>query len=330
MILIVGAGAVGTTLAAYWAAAGKPLGLYARPKDVAAFEAVREIRVDPARAGGRAIAAPRPALVGTLDLAGVRAVIIGVKYPALDALMEALPPRLPPGCTLVSTLNGLESIRRLRERFPGAPVAAMSVMFNAQLLGPLHTQITTRPEIVLGSKDPALAALLGGCGLVLSTTEGEAVAWGKLLINLANPICALTHLTFRDLFLDRDLKRVYTAILDEATGALAAAGIRFHLPLLVPYATYRWMLLHGGPLPWWFAKLKNGLNENVYPSMVSDVDAGRPTEIAQLNGEIVRVGRDAGLATPLNAQLVEWVEAARGQAPPRYRAARDLRLNLGL
>ncbi|HKY91936.1 MAG TPA: ketopantoate reductase C-terminal domain-containing protein [Nevskiaceae bacterium] len=330
MILIVGAGAVGTTLAAYWAAAGKPVGLYARPKDVAAFEAVREVRVEPARAGGRAIAAPRPAVVTTLDLAGVQAVVIGVKYPALDGVIADLPERLPAGCTLVSTLNGMESVRRLRERFPGAPVAAMSVMFNAQLLGPLHTQITTRPEIVLGSREPALVALLGGCGLVMTTAEGEATAWGKLLINLANPICALTHLTFRDLFLDRDLKRVYTAILDEATGALGAAGIRFHVPLLVPYTTYRWMLLHGGPLPWWFAKLKNGLNEKVYPSMVSDVEAGRPTEIDQLNGEIVRVGREAGFPTPLNAQLVDWVQAARGQAPPRYRSARDLRLNLGL
>jgi 2-dehydropantoate 2-reductase len=330
MILIVGAGAVGTTLAAFWAAGHKLVGLYARPKDAAVFGAVAQIRVEPARAGGAVIAAPRPTLVRSLDLAGVQAVVLGVKYPALDAVMDALPSSLPAGCTIVSTLNGLESVRRLRQRFPGSPVVPMSVMFNAQVLGPLHTAITTRPEVVLGSRDPALAALLGNCGLKLTTTQGEAVAWGKLLINLANPICALTHLTFRELFLDPDMKRVYTAILDEATGALAAAGIPFHLPLVVPYSAYRWMLLHGGALPWWFAKLKNGLNEKVYPSMVSDVDAGRTTEIAYLNGEIVRVGREAGFATPLNARLVEWVEAARGQAPPRYRSARELRLNLGL
>lgn len=330
MILIVGAGAVGTILAAYLAAAGKAVGVYARPKDAAAFGGVGRIRVEPAAKGGAVVEAARPPLVGTLDLAGVRAVVIGVKYPALDGLMADLPAALPAGCTLVTTLNGIESVRRLRERFPGAPVVPMSVMYNGQLLGPLHARITTRPEVVLGTRDRELVDLFTGGDLIVKTADGEAGAWGKLFINLANAICALTHTTFKDLFLDADLKRVYVAVLDESAAALAAAGIRFQLPLIVPLSGYRWMLLHGGPLPWWFACVKNGVREGAYPSMVSDVDAGRPTEVAQLNGEIVRVGRVAGFPTPVNARLVEWVEACKGRAPPPYRSARELRQDLGL
>jgi len=45
--------------------------------------------------------------------------------------------------------------------------------------------------------------------MIVKTAAGDESVWGKLLINLANAICALTRTTFKDLFLDPDLRRVY-------------------------------------------------------------------------------------------------------------------------
>ena len=315
MILIVGAGAVGTILAAHLAAAGRHVALYARPRDLARFEPVSEVRCE--FPDGRApLSSPRPPLVTTLDLQNVEALVIGVKFPDLAGLLDQLPDPIPAGCTLVSTLNGHAPLRLMRERRPGARIVPMSVMFNGQLLGALHARLATRAEIVLGDADAALLATFDGAQMVVKTASGDEAVWGKLLINLANAICALTRTTFKDLFLDADLRRVYVAVLDEATGALDASRTAWKLPLVLPYPAYRWALLHGGPLPWWFAKYRNGVREGAYPSMVSDVDAGKRTEVAQLNGEVVRLGAGAGFSTPVNAGLVEMIEAGATRVSP--------------
>ena len=42
-------------------------------------------------------------------------------------------------------------------------------------------------------------------------------------------------------------------------------------------------------------------------STLQSLQRKRPTEIDYLNGEVVRVGRELGMAAPLNARLVELV-----------------------
>lgn len=314
MILIVGAGAVGTILGAHLAAAGRELGLYTRPKDRARFDVIEHLRVDfPDQRPP--LLAPRPRLVESLDLREVRQLLIGVKYPDLKVLLAQLPDPIPAHCTLVSTLNGVAPLRVLRDARPGARIVPMSVMMNSQLEAPLHARLTTRAEIVLGSQDRALLDVFRDIGITVKSAHGDEAVWGKLLINLANAICAATHTSFKDLFLDRDLRRVYVAVLDEATAALNASHTPWKLPLIVPYPVYRSLLLHGGVLPWWFAKYRNGVREGAYPSMVADVQAQRRTEVVQLNGEVVRLGKSAGLASPVNARLVDLIEASL--KPPR-------------
>lgn len=329
MILIAGAGAVGTILATHLAAAGRDVALYARAKDLARYGALEQMRVDPPDPRGAPLLAPRAPLVGTLDLAGVECLVICVKYPDLDGLLDRLPAVIPEGCRIVCTLNGVAPLRRLRERLPRARIVPMSVMMNGQLLGPLHARLATRAEIVIGSDDADTFAFFSGAGIAVTQTTGDAAVWGKLLINLANAICALTRSSFEDLLRDRALRRVYVAVLDEATRTMDASGIVWKLPLVVPYGAYRWMLLHGGPLPWWFAKYRNGVREGAYPSMVADVQAGRATEVEQLNGEIVRLGLAGGLPTPVNAALVAMLPA--NPNPKRApMTPRDLRARLGL
>lgn len=330
MILLVGAGAVGTILAAHLMQAGRiPLRLYARAKDLPAFEPLQEIRIDPSSPEQPVLRTRRPDLATNLDLAGVDYLFICVKFPALPALLDQIG-NVPPGCTLVSTLNGVAALRLIRARFPQARVVPMTVMFNGQLPGTLHAQITTRAEVIAGSDDPRLLGCFAGSGMRIKSAAGDSAVWGKLLINLANAICAITHTTFKDLLSQPHLRRIYVAVLDEATRELTRAGHAWQLPIAIPYPWYRQLILHGGPVPWWFARAKNGLREGAYPSMVSDVEHGRGTEVDQLNGEIAALARQQGGDAPVNRKLAEIVHAIGATAPPAYRSPAQLHADLGL
>lgn len=330
MILLIGPGAVGTVLATHLAAAKRlPLKLYVRERSLAAMQAVSELRVD--RPGKTPpLQAARPGLTTQLDLHGVRYLFLCVKYPDLDALLLQLPP-VPADCTLVSTLNGIAPLRLIRERLPRARIVPMTVMFNGQLLSPLHARITTKAQVLIGSDDDTLLGAFEGSGLQTQRADGDSAVWGKLLINLANAVCAITHTTFRDLLSNDDLRAIYVRVLDEAVGLLDVAGVPYQLHVPLPYPWYRQFILHGGPLPWWVAKIKNGLRDGAYPSMVADVEQGRRTEVDQLNGEVLRLAQAQNMAAPVNAGIVEQVHRMeRGAQPPSFLTPKELRLRLGV
>lgn len=329
MMLLVGAGAVGTILTAYGMAGGRmPIKLYVRDKDLAATQTTERVRVDHVLSGRPPVIAPKPALTTSLDLEGVDYLVLCVKYPALAELLDQLGP-IPAGCTLVSTLNGVGGLRMIRERFPSARVVPMSIMFNGQLLAPLHARITTKPLVLIGSDDPRLLGMFGKSGMVTQRAAGEASVWGKLLINLANALCGATHTTFKDLFTHADLRACYLAVLDEAVAVMNAAGVRYKLPMPAGYPAYRWALRHGGKTLWWIARLRNGLQEGSYPSLVADLDLKRPTEIAQLNGEIVILGERCGRPTPINSELTRLIESMHGRTP-KFLTPGELRQRLGI
>lgn len=326
-VAIIGAGAVGCVLAAFLIQAGRcQLQLLARPVDRERWAHCPGLRI---QQGPGELQTPLPVLAEAAVLANVDYLLLCVKQTQLDAVLDALPP-LAARCTVVSTLNGPGALARIRARLPQARLIAMPVMFNAQLLAPLQARLSTTPRVLLPPEAEALRAAFSGSGLKTDRSQGEASLWGKLLINLANAIGALTHSDFRALLTRPALRRAYAAVLDEAIQTLAAAGQAYALPMPVPLAIYRRLLAGRSPLPWWFARLRNGLRAGAYPSMVADLEQGRDTEVRELNGAIVQLAATLGREAPLNRRLCELVEARRGQSPPDYLDEAALLQALGL
>ena len=88
-------------------------------------------------------------------------------------------------------------------------------------------------------------------------------------------------------------------------------------------------MLRSGYLAWWWGKLRAGWTEESYPSMVADIDRGNLTEIDQINGEIVRIGQEQGVSTPVNSKLVDLVHGMEGTPGVNYKTPVDLRILIG-
>lgn len=323
---IIGAGAVGGILAARLAAAGERVTLVVRPERLDAYQAAETLRLDNAR-GDCLIQTPPPTISDQLP-PDAEVVYLAVKHTALEAVLADLKSRLPVGATLVSCLNGIGVTEHLKQHFPDHRIRQLTVMFNAAMLTPLHYRITTHPGLMLDGSRDELRRTLREAGFRVARGD-PAIARGKLLINLNNALCALTGTSFRELLLDPDLRVVFMAVVDEAIATFNAAGLPWKLPMPLPYPLYRLLVRHGGRLPWWLARLNNGLTGAAFPSMVADIRAGRPTEIRELNGVISELGRQHHIATPLNDTVVSLVLALEGDDDEPFSPA-ALRRRLGL
>lgn len=314
MQVIIGAGAVGTVLAGLLSAAGRNVCVVCRDNEIGALADADAITID--RVMGRPpLTVRKPLLATSCAVDGAQAFIICVKYPDLDSVLDALPDDLPEGLPIVSTLNGVGAVRKIRERFPRQQAVPSSILFNAQLLEPFHARITTRPRMLVPRAYEAVCDMLDAGQLRVVRARGEAQMWGKLLTGLGHAVAAATGSSFQRLLTEPTLRRIYAALLDEAASVLHRAGIDYDPPLPVPLRTYIAVLRHGGGLGWWLARARTGWSSGSFPSMVSDIEHHRRTEVDVLNGEIVSLAQQHGLEAPYNARVVALIHALeRGES----------------
>lgn len=305
MIRIIGGGAVGQVLAASAVAARQErVILQVRPAQRDDLVPLSQMSVQLA---SKRIQLPRPEMVTEPSLQGVRYLVLSVKNTQLDEVLTQLPQTLPRNCTVVSALNGVAHLRKLRMYWPDATIVPMTVMFNAQLRHPLCVMVSGRPVVCLSSQDDRLLTAFRSDWLRVKAIEGEGLLWGKLLINQSNALCALAHTSFEQLFRDPDLRRCYVASLDEAVQVLDTAARPYQLPVPLPYTAYRWLLLNGRNVPWWLAHYRHGLHSQSYASMVSDAEQGKPTEVDDLQGEIIGLGLRHRVPTPIASFIREQI-----------------------
>jgi 2-dehydropantoate 2-reductase len=321
-VTVMGAGAVGCHVGGCLQAAGVTVHFVGRPRVLADLRAhgLRVTDLD-----GRDTHLPAAALhLHETPPADAALALLCVKSGATADAARAL----PAGSRVVSLQNGVSNVAAARAAAPTLEVLAGMVPFNVAELAPGHFHRGSSG--VLAVQDhPTLAAwapVFASAGLPLERhADLRPLQWGKLLLNLNNPVNALSGLPLRAELLDRDCRLVFAALQREALHAMAAAAI---VPARVAPLPPHWLprvLALPDLLFERIAARMLKIDANARSSMADDLALGRPTEIDAFCGEVVRLALAHGLDAPLNAAIQRLVET-----DPRPRSGKALRAELGV
>jgi 2-dehydropantoate 2-reductase len=214
---------------------------------------------------------------------------------------------------VLSLQNGVGNADTLRAVLPGWKVLAGMVPFNVVQTedGRLHRG--TEGDLMVGSRSELLPWLshFSSAGLPLVVRDDfEAVQWGKLLLNLNNPVNALSGLPLKAELSQWNYRRSLAMLIAEALQVLHAAGIRPAkvgkvAPRLLPY-----LLRLPDSL---FRRVANAMlriDPQARSSMWEDLRSGRKTEVDYLNGAVVRLAESLGRDAPVNRRIVALIRRA--------------------
>jgi 2-dehydropantoate 2-reductase len=330
-ILVMGAGTVGCFIGGSLAAAGVRVCFVGRPRVLHELDAHGLTLTD--LEGRRRHVAPTDLRLAERVPGGARPalVLLCVKSGATAEAAAELAATLPARSTVVSLQNGISNARVAAQAGPGLHVLPAMVPYNIAQVGPAAFHRGTAGRLA-AQEDAALRPWVSvferaGVGIDLHA-DLLSIQWGKLLLNLNNPVNALSGLPLRDELLQRGYRVCLAALMEEALDVLDAASIE--PAQLGPVPARRMLPVLRLPTPMFrvaAARLLR-IDAQARSSMADDLALGRRTEIDVLCGEVVRLAEAHGRKAPVNARMMALLEAwpERRERWP----ARQLRAEMGL
>lgn len=307
-IAVMGAGAVGGYFGAKLADAGHELVFLARGTHLAALR--RDgLRIDGAHGSLRicnALFTEDATRAGAVDL-----VLVCVKSYDTAAAVQAMAPLVGAETKIVSLQNGVDNPEIIAKRWGAARTFAGVVYIGAQVSAPGVILHSSGGKIVFGpigsrgdgaeAVEQTLSAAKIPCVL---RSDIVKLQWGKLLWNA--PFCAISCLTradVRQILESASLTKLALGCMAEVREAALTRGI--DLPRSMFDETIAFSAGLGA----------------FKPSMLQDLEAGKPLEYEALNGIVVKLLQQAGKCAPVNetflAVLRYFDERSREEAARR-------------
>jgi len=307
-IAVLGAGAVGGYFGGRLAEAGEPVAFVARGRTLEALRA-EGLRVESVAGSFRitpAIAAARAEEIGPVD-----AVLVGTKAWQVGEAAEAIRPLVGPETMVVPLLNGVEARDQLAALLgPRAAVGGLCRILAWQEAPAVIRHAGVEPSIDFGEWDgpPServlrLKAAFDRCRGVHARTPDsiQAATWEKFLfIAPFGGVGALTRSpagVFRSL---PDTRELLAGMMREIETLARARGVPLRDDVVERTLAFVDALPFGSTA-----------------SMQRDLAEGRPSELEAQTGAVVRLGRAAGVKTPLHevawSALLPLEKRARGE-----------------
>jgi 2-dehydropantoate 2-reductase len=323
-ILIYGAGSVGGFLAAHLARAGRDVAVLARGEHLAAIQRSGLTMEMPAETFTVPVeASDDPAAIGPVDI-----VLVTLKTTANAAVARRIAPLLHESTEVVFAQNGifwwyghgfdpevpfdtsrLDPLGRIAAAIPPARAMGLVIYSPNEVVAPGRIRCTmqdshfhlgaatARPDAVA-----AVAAALSGAGFRVETpADIRHAMWKKLLLNLATaPLCALTRATGSGLDDVPGTEDVACGLVRDGMAVAAAHGFAD---------------LGVDPV----ALTRPGSRGGFKPSMLQDLERGRPMEIDTMLAIVQDFAREADVPTPtldIVLPLLTLLARTHGLYPP--------------
>lgn len=322
-ICVYGAGAIGGHLAVRLARGGAEVSVLARGPHLAAIQ--RDgltVHASDGHHNVRVQASDDAKALGPQD-----AVIVTVKAPALPAVAAGIGPLLKGDTSVAFVMNGIPWFyfhgiggklegHRLPKIDPGDALwrtvgperAIAGVVYAASaVIAPGVIEVENAdPRVVLGEPDDresqrvqAVASHInaGGMTAIVSTKIRDEI-WNKLLGNLGNgPLAVLTQVSIKDLYQEPICVDAARRVMEEAQAVANALGAH-------PSGNHA-------------KRIEHGRNLDHKPSILQDLELGRPMEIDGIFDAPQELARAAGVATP-TLDLVVAMAKVRARAAGLY------------
>jgi 2-dehydropantoate 2-reductase len=283
-VTIAGLGALGGLMADKLAAAGIPVSAVADPARVARY------REGGVYANGRRldVAYLTPDQAQPVDL-----LLFACKYTGLDQTIEEARAACGPDTIVMSLLNGVTSEEMIAQKL--APAHLLYTTAQGMATGKIGNQITYYSDgsLTFGTRQglenadtAAVAALMDKIGFRYEIApDMMRRLYSKWMLNCGvNQTCAVYEVGYGGVQPGGKYRAKMIAAMEEARLVATAAGY----PLSLEERDQ------------WVAVI-DSLDPQGEPSMRQDAKAGRPTEVGLFGETVCRLGRECGIATPVNA-----------------------------
>jgi 2-dehydropantoate 2-reductase len=293
-IVIFGAGGVGGYFGARLAQAGEEVVFIARGGHLRAIQQnglrvesiLGDFIIQPAKASDD------PTEIGKVDL-----VILGVKAWQVLEAAEAMKPLIGTETIVLPLQNGVDAPSQLETALGREHILGGLCRISVLLAAPgVIRHVAIPPTIAFGELDPRPSARVESLRQVFTHCQGLTVnvpvdinvaLWEKFsFIVSVSGLGAATRQPiggFRSL---PETRHLLLAALEEVTVVARAKGIGLHDDAVDRTLT-----------------IIDGLPPATLASMQNDIMNGRPSELESQTGAVVRMGREAGVPTPVNEFL---------------------------
>lgn len=308
-IAVIGAGAIGGTIAALLDRAGHTVEVTARGEHLAA---IRESGLRLSGAWGTHLA--RVEAAETLTRSPELVFVCTKAQDARSAILANADLLAGRPCVIVQ--NGLEALGTARDALPEAEWIGALALYAASFLAPGEVTVTAAGPTYLGTGEgepsPAAREAAGVLGAVMpadAVRNFTGAQWSKLIVNQVNAMPAITGLSVQETIADARLRRIITLGMQEAVRTGFALGQRFGRVQGLSNTVLR--LFAAAPprlaeqLPLLMAR-RMGSTPNP-GSTLQSIRRGQPTEVDYLNGAVVAEAARGGRTAPVNAALTALV-----------------------
>lgn len=310
-IVVAGAGSIGCYVGGLLAAGGAQVALLARSR---IRDEIENHGLTLSDWSGREIKTRQVTCVeGSDALASADLILVCVKSRDTAAIAQLIAESGNRRACIFSLQNGINNRQVLQQYLPALTVLSVMVPYNVVHKGSGQFHCGTQGELWVQQdvRADAFVRVCRAAGIGVKThADLPSVLWGKLLVNLNNPVNALSGLPLKAQLETGAYRRIFVDCVREGLAVLKVAGIQpaqvSALPArLIPPA----LSLPDGVFKC-VARKMLAIDPQARSSMWEDLQKKRLTEIDFLTGEIVELGRRFGVRTPVNERVMALVKAA--------------------